>query len=79
MGLAVLETRISFLDYVDDDAVSFFLSFVVLFSPPYFFLLLLHPGHFICFLLHLFGMCLPHFGFVIMDLHFATTFTIAMT
>ena len=40
MGLAVLETRISFLDSVDDDAVSFFLSFVVLF---FFFSLITSP------------------------------------
>ena len=31
MGLAVLETRLSFLDSVDDDVVSFFLSFVFFF------------------------------------------------
>ena len=38
VGLAVLETRLSFLDSVDDDAVSFSLSFAFL-------LLLLHPVH----------------------------------
>ena len=31
MGLAALETKLSFLDSIDDDAVSFFLPFVVLF------------------------------------------------
>ena len=36
VGLAVLETRLSFLDFVDDDAVSFFLSFF-LFSFSYYF------------------------------------------
>ena len=40
VGLAVFETRLSFLDSVDDDAVSFFLSFVVV----------VVVGHFICFL-----------------------------
>ena len=38
VGLAVLEIRPSFLDSVDDDAVSFFLLFVFL-------LLLLHLVH----------------------------------
>ena len=72
MGLAVLETRLSFLDSVDDDTISFFLSFVFL-------ILLLH-------LVHLYVSystclaCVCHIlGFVIMVLHFATTFTIAMT
>ena len=40
VGLAALKTRLSFLDSVDDDAVSLFLSFVVLF---FFFSLITSP------------------------------------
>ena len=72
MGLAVLEIKLSFPDSVDDDAVSFFLSFVFL-------LLLLHLVHiYVSYSTCL--VCVCHIlGFVIIVLHFATTFTIAMT
>ena len=72
MGLAVLELRLSFPNFVDDDAVSFFLSFVFL-------LLLLHLVHlYVSYSTCL--VCVYHIlGFVIMVLHFATTFTITMT
>ena len=72
VGLVVLEIRLSFLDFVNDDVVSFFLSFVFL-------LLLLHLVHlYVSYSTCL--VCVCHIlGFVIMVLHFATTFTIAMT
>ena len=37
VGLVALETRLSFLDSIDDDVISFFLSFVVLFCFFFFF------------------------------------------
>ena len=79
VGLAILETRLSFPDSIDDDAVPFpfFLAFL---------LLLLRSEHlyvsyntYLAYVCHSLGLCLPQFGFVIMMLHFATTFTITMT
>ena len=72
VGLAVLEIRLSFPDSVDNDEVSFFLSFVFL-------LLLFHPVHlYVSYSTYL--ACVCHIlESVIMVLHFATAFTIAMT
>ena len=79
MGLAALETRLSFLDSVDDDTVPFFLSFVVLFFFFFFSLITSPRTPYIFPIALIWRVCLSHFGFVIMVLHFVTTFTIAMT
>ena len=72
VGVAVLEIRLSFPDSVDNDAVSFFLSFVFL-------LLLFHPIHLYVSYSTYLGCVCHILESVIMVLHFATTFTIAMT
>ena len=76
MDPVVLEISPLFLGFVDDDVVPlllFFFFFLVVF------LLLVSPLVLFMFLIALIWQVLLQFGFVIMMLHFVTTFAIAMT
>ena len=75
MDRAILEISPLFLGFVDDDVVPlllFFFFFLVVF------LLLLSPLVLFIFLIALIWQVLLQFGFVIMMLHFVTTFAIAI-